>query len=69
MAVAALIVSLLALAGTVWFAVRTERWRRDVSRQEARDRKEALLLERHAQTHTEGGWRRFGPGPPPPPPE
>jgi hypothetical protein len=64
MALAALIVSIISLAIATAFAIRQERWQRETSRREERDRKHALELQRYPLEHDEGGWRRWGPGPP-----
>jgi hypothetical protein len=68
-AVAALVLSIIALAVSTLLAVRQQRFQRRVFRDEARDRKEQLALQRHALEYDEEGWRKWGTRPPKPPEE
>lgn len=65
-AIAALVVSILALAISTFLVIRQQRFERRVVAEEQRDRKEALELHRHALEYDEGGWRRWGRRPPRP---
>lgn len=67
MAIAALIVSVIALGVSTWLALRQQRWHKQVVSQEQRDRKEQLALQRHVVEYDEKGWRRWGRFPPKPP--
>lgn len=66
LALAALVVSILALAVSTFLVIRQQRFERRVVAEEQRDRKEALALQRHSLEYDEGGWRRWGRRPPAP---
>jgi len=66
LAIAALVVSILALAVSTFLVIRQQRFERRVVTEEQRDRKEALALQRHSLEYDAGGWRRWGRRPPPP---
>jgi hypothetical protein len=65
-AIAALVVSIIALAVSTLLVIRQQRFERRVVAEEQRDRKEALALQRHSLQYDEGGWRRWGRRPEPP---
>jgi hypothetical protein len=67
-AIAALVVSILALAVSTFLVIRQQRFERRVVADEQCDRKETLALQRHALEYDEGGWRRWRSPPPPPDP-
>ncbi len=69
MAVAALVLSIVALVVSTWLALRQQRFLSRVARNEARDRKEQIALQRHALEYDESGWRKWGTRPPKPPEE
>jgi hypothetical protein len=60
-AVAALVVSVIALVVSTLLVVRQQRFERRVVREEQRDRKEQLALQRYALEYDDRGWRRWRP--------